>query len=106
MGRTAENTAFVCAHCRKAVVPVTNGGYRNHCPHCLFSLHVDNAPGDRACGCMGLMKPIDVVFSSKKGYQLVHRCQSCGAVKTNRVAADTDMPDDLRLIARLMNGET
>ena len=28
---------------------------RNHCPFCLWSLHVDENPGDRACECGGEM---------------------------------------------------
>jgi len=42
------NDAFVCAVCGFQVPPVTEGGYRNHCPRCLHSLHVDESPGDRA----------------------------------------------------------
>ena len=32
--RTTENTGFTCAQCSAAVDSLSNGGYRNHCPHC------------------------------------------------------------------------
>lgn len=99
MSRTTENTAFNCAHCGAAVLPLTNGSYRNHCPRCLCSLHVDNVPGDRASECLGLMKPVGVVQHSKKGWQIVHRCQACGAQKVNRAA-----PDDMDAIIAKMKG--
>ena len=45
---TKNDNGFICAHCGKEVEPL---GYtsRNHCPFCLWSLHVDINPGDRAC---------------------------------------------------------
>jgi hypothetical protein len=46
MSKKIENTGFVCEHCRKRVLPLTNGCYRNHCPFCL-SKHLDEHPGDR-----------------------------------------------------------
>lgn len=102
MSRKTENSAFVCVNCGRMVVPLTNGGYRNHCPHCLHSLHVDNCPGDRSSDCGGIMEPVDVIFHSKKGYQIVHRCKRCGVRKSNKIAEDTEMPDDFGLICRLM----
>lgn len=50
------------------------------------------------------MRPMAVLQHSKKGYQLVHRCQRCGIEKVNRIAVDTDMPDDFGLILRLVKG--
>ena len=49
--RRAENTGFACVHCSAPVPANTDGHYRNHCPHCLWSLHVDELPGDRASDC-------------------------------------------------------
>ena len=62
-----RDEGFVCAHCGKSVEPL---GYssRNHCPFCLWSLHVDELPGDRANECAGLMEPSRVELDSKKGY--------------------------------------
>jgi DNA-directed RNA polymerase subunit RPC12/RpoP len=92
VARSAENTGFVCAQCGESVLPLTNGSYRNHCPSCLHSLHVDDAPGDRASDCGGVMEPIGL-RRGKKHVQVVHRCLRCGAVRPNRVAERTLQPD-------------
>lgn len=101
MSKKTENCAFICANCGKEVLPLTNGSYRNHCPHCLYSLHVDNTPGDRASNCKGLMKPIGVIYHSKKGYQIQHKCEKCGFERTNKIAELTLMPDDFNQIIKL-----
>ena len=101
MGRSRENTGFVCDHCGRAVRPITNGSYRNHCPFCLYSKHLDALPGDRKSECRGLMEPRGLV-SSGKGLQIVHRCIRCGAVRVNRVAEFTDQPDDVEALLPLM----
>jgi RNHCP domain len=81
---------------------LTNGSYRNHCPDCLWSLHIDeHRPGDRHSECWGPMRPVAVRHHSAKGYQLVHRCERCGATSVNRVAVDTEQPDDWALICEL-----
>jgi hypothetical protein len=67
MARHLENTGFICKNCNEKILPVTNGRYRNHCPFCLFSVHLDNIPGDRANSCRGLMKPLQLTYKSKKG---------------------------------------
>ena len=60
MGMKKHNTGFVCQNCGAEVAP-QNVSERNHCPHCLYSLHVDlNVPGDRKSVCHGKMKPIAV----------------------------------------------
>ena len=102
MSRSSENTGFICAKCGKSVVALTNGSYRNHCPFCLYSLHVDEVMGDRQSRCRGLMKPTKILYNSKKGYQIVHVCCKCGARRVNRVAEGTVMPDDFDVILRLM----
>ena len=66
MGRREENAGFRCAHCHAHVQPLTNGSYRNHCPFCLWSRHVDRVPGDRKQHCGGMMEPVGV-RSSRKG---------------------------------------
>lgn len=101
MGRRDENTGFRCGNCGRDVVPLTNGSYRNHCPFCLYSRHVDIRPGDRRSGCRGLMEPVGTAYKSGKGLQVVHQCLRCGSVRVNRVAADTVQPDDTAALARL-----
>jgi RNHCP domain len=80
---------------------VTNGSYRNHCPACLWSRHVDELPGDRSSDCAGPMRPVGLRYHSSKGHQIVHRCEQCGATSVNRIAIDTDQPDDWALVCGL-----
>jgi len=101
VSRTQENTGFICEHCGARVEQVTNGSYRNHCPVCLYSKHVDETPGDRSHDCRGLMAPVALKFKSGKGFQVVHRCLSCGEKRVNRVAERTRQPDDPERLATL-----
>ena len=101
MAREDENRGFICINCGAAVKPLTNGSYRNHCPVCLASVHVDVRPGDRASACAGIMPAVALAHRGAKGWQLVHRCRRCGATQANKVAADTEQPDDIRAVARL-----
>ena len=99
---TGTNNAFTCTHCGRPVRPLQNGSVRNHCPHCLHSLHVDIDPGDRASDCHGLLEPIGVDSSGKKGWIIVHRCQKCGTIKRNKAALDDlEQPDDFETIIAL-----
>ncbi|HEU0241381.1 MAG TPA: RNHCP domain-containing protein [Micromonosporaceae bacterium] len=100
MTRTTENTPFTCQHCGVEVSALASGGYRNHCPSCLHSRHVDDRPGDRANPCRGLMAPTGVEFHPAKGLMIVHRCVRCGHVGRNRVA---DQSDSVDALAALMN---
>lgn len=102
MSRRLQNSGFTCLHCGAEVLPVTNGSYRNHCPFCLYSRHVDVVPGDRQNDCGGQMEPVGVRYHSKKGYQIEHRCTICGTVQINKAAVDTVQPDDIEVLIRLM----
>ncbi len=95
----ARNDPFVCEQCGKQVEPIAFGGsYRNHCPFCLFSKHVDGEiPGDRGNSCQGLMEPIGVTTRRTGEYVLVHRCLKCGFERLNRVAGD----DDTELLTKI-----
>lgn len=95
--RRNETAPFRCGRCRSMIEPPAAGGrYRNHCPLCLTSRHVDAArPGDRACPCRALMPAVGTYFRPGGEQMLVHRCNGCGAERTNRVAAD-DHPVALR----------
>lgn len=54
-------------------------------------MHVDlEAPGDRLNPCEGLMVPIGLEFSKKKGPRVEHMCQTCGERRFNRLASDDD----------------
>lgn len=84
--------------------PLAGGGYRNHCPYCLHSLHVDVNPGDRASECGGVLEPVGVE-TGKKGWVIVHRCQKCGAIRRNRAALDDPgVSDDYDVILAVSAG--
>ncbi|MGH3304758.1 MAG: RNHCP domain-containing protein [Streptosporangiaceae bacterium] len=85
MSRAAQNQGFTCAQCGQLVRPLVNGSYRNHCPACLWSQHVDVRPGDRASPCRGLMEPTGVEHGPGKGLVIVHRCHRCGLTRPNRL---------------------
>ena len=82
---TKNDSGFTCAHCGKEVEPL---GYtsRNHCPYCLWSLHVDVNPGDRANGCGGQMEPVAAKPDAKAGFVILHRCTVCGELHPNKAA--------------------
>ena len=86
---TGEALFFICRHCNQAVPPTSSGGHhRNHCPWCLWSLHVDLTTGDRRSGCRGEMEPIAVWVQKNGEWSIVHRCSKCGIIRTNRIAGD------------------
>ena len=102
---TKNDSGFICAHCGKEVLPL---GYtsRNHCPYCLWSLHVDVNPGDRANTCRGILRPFRAEPDPKRGYILYHRCERCGTVVRNKTAHEAAVqPDDMELIIRLTAGD-
>lgn len=95
----ACNETFICKNCGCEVVPEGAASeHRNHCPKCLYSLHVDIEPGDRASECHGKMEPIAVWVRNNGEWAIIHRCKTCGALSSNRVAAD-DNPLKLMAIA-------
>ncbi|MCK2244010.1 MULTISPECIES: RNHCP domain-containing protein [unclassified Crossiella] len=73
---------FTCGHCERTV---RGNGYTNHCPHCLWSRHVDVNPGDRAATCGGLMPPVAAGIH-KDAYFVVQRCEKCGHQRRNKTA--------------------
>jgi len=55
-------------------------------------MHLDaKFPGDRASKCHGLMKPIGLTQSGKKGWILLHECIKCGVATRNKMANDDNM---------------
>jgi len=102
VGRSEENRGFRCVVCDADVTPLTNGSYRNHCPHCLSSLHVDVEPGDRSSPCGGVMDAV-ALRRVPKGMQIVHRCARCGRMSPNKVADRGDQPDDVDALIHLMH---
>ena len=98
MGRkfTEIDEEFICEHCGAKVSKL---GYscRNHCPHCLYSKHVDVNPGDREEQCHGMSGPISVELDNKKGYVIIFKCKKCGQIRRNKAAKD----DNIDLIIKL-----
>lgn len=91
--------AFRCQHCGRGVSPEPYGTrHRNHCPWCLWSLHVDSSPGDRASTCGSAMEPIAVWVRRDGEWAVIHRCAACGKLQSNRVAGD-DNPWTLMALA-------
>lgn len=77
---------FTCKVCGWLVTPEGAGsGHRNHCPNCLASLHLD-------------VDPVAVWVRKGGEWAVIHRCRRCGALSSNRVAAD-DNPLKLLSIA-------
>ena len=102
---TKNDSAFTCANCGKEVLPMGTSS-RNHCPFCLWSLHVDINPGDRANPCRGQMEPIRVEPDAKKGYVILHQCKTCGEIHRNRAAHEAKVqPDSIKLLIRLTAGK-
>ncbi|MDP3986367.1 MAG: RNHCP domain-containing protein [Candidatus Veblenbacteria bacterium] len=85
---------FTCEHCS---VYVTGTGYTNHCPHCLWSKHVDVHPGDRNASCGGMMEPVGLVVKHSQR-TIAHRCTRCGFEQPNRTASN-DNRDTLVLLS-------
>jgi len=94
---------FRCCHCRQMISTHAFGTqHRNHCCLCLWSRHVDERPGDRSSPCQGKMEPISVWVKDDLEWAIVHRCSSCGVVKTNRIAGDDNAFVLLSLASRPM----
>lgn len=91
---------FKCSNCKKEI---TNNNFigtanRNHCPFCLWSLHVDlEIPGDRKSNCQGLMKPAELTFKKDGEIMIVHKCLKCGSVSKNRIAGDDNSEEILKI---------
>ena len=87
LSKNSTNSGFVCENCGRSVGPA-NKTARNHCPYCLWSLHVDTeVPGDRASDCRGKMEPV-ALFQNRDGWIVIHRCEKCGKEMRNKCAED------------------
>ena len=93
--RTKED--FKCIHCG---LEIEGNGYTNHCPNCLWSLHVDINPGDRQAKCRGEMIPSGV-FKKNGEYFLVHKCEKCGLEKNNKVSTQDNFDKILSIASRV-----
>lgn len=88
---------FICKNCSNPVgLSAPGSEHRNHCPRCLWSLHLDSRPGDRRAACGGKMEPISVWVRKNGEWAIIHRCSECGAIHSNRVAGDDN---EIKLIS-------
>ena len=85
---------FECLVCG---TKVKGTGYTNHCPKCLYGLHVDKSvPGDRGSACRGLMEPVGVEIQSGK-YILIHKCEKCGKKMRNKVSKEDKLSEIVKI---------
>lgn len=84
---------YACGRCGETIV---GGRYHNHCPHCLWSKHLDDkVPGDRASECQALMEPVGVL-RKKNTWRIVHQCTGC----EKHTVIDSAPEDDFNLIIK------
>lgn len=92
---TELDEEFICLNCGKKVSKL-NYSSRDHCPYCLYSLHVDINPGDRQNTCKGLLKPIDIE-KYKDTYKIIYKCTACGELHKNIMAKDDNYDEILKI---------
>lgn len=95
---TRKKENFKCVQCGMFVM---GNGYTNHCPRCLWSLHVDINPGDRKNKCRGMMEPVSTVYG-RVGFIIMHRCLECGEEKSISGSAG----DNAELMADISSAES
>ncbi len=61
---------------------------------------MDISAGDRRSPCKGLMRPIAVWVRGDGEWSILHRCERCGIIRANRIAADDDEGALLKLALR------
>ncbi|OIR05328.1 RNHCP domain protein [mine drainage metagenome] len=99
--RSTSPSYLKCRHCGTEFSLDAPGTlHRNHCPWCLWSVHLDDTPGDRASDCGGSMEPIAVSARPDGEWLLVHRCCTCHAIHANRIAGDDSERELLALAVR------
>ena len=87
--------SFICENCNQKVDKLHYTA-RDHCPHCLYSKHVDINPGDRANRCRGLLKPVGIE-KFKDSFKILYQCEKCKEQHKNIVAKDDDMNQIIEL---------
>lgn len=86
---TVINEGFKCEKCSQEVSPAEIS-CRDHCPFCLWGKHVDVNPGDRANECRGLLKPVLIELSQKKGRVIGFVCEKCGDEVKCKICEDDE----------------
>lgn len=91
--RRTEN--FKCVKCETEVF---GNGFTDHCPKCLFSLHIDINPGDRKADCKGFMEPYGIIIKGKN-ISIFYKCLKCGK-KFKVKPAENDNFDEILKLAK------
>lgn len=73
---------LTCVICAKKFVNKN----RDHCPHCLCSIHLDIEPRDNESDCRGVLRPV-----SRTDKEIVHKCERCGTIQYNPIYIDDDL---------------
>lgn len=92
---------FICNVCGREVLKL-NYTARDHCNHCLSSMHVDINPGDRESTCHGTLVPISIEKGNKDKYKIVYKCDKCGMIKRNVMASD----DNFDMVLEIMRNNS
>ncbi len=86
---------FICKNCGNSVKKLEYSA-RDHCPNCLYSLHVDINPGDRMNECQGLLEPIGIE-KYKNTYKIIYKCNKCHQIHKNIMAEDDNYDEIIKL---------
>lgn len=88
---------FTCENCGAFI---SGNGYTNHCHMCLYSKHVDVAPGDRLEACQGIMKPTQITGSTNN-MVITHTCQICSFTRNNKIQEEDNIEGILKTIKEI-----
>lgn len=94
-----NDESFICKNCGKKVEKLIYTS-RDHCNYCLHSIHIDIEPGDRLNDCKGLLVPVNVIDTAKKGKVIIYRCSKCGNEIKNIVANDDNEKEIFNVIKK------
>lgn len=86
---TMKDESFICNNCGYLVEPLKYSA-RDHCPKCLYSIHIDINPGDRSNTCLGNLVPIGIE-KFKDTYKIIYKCSKCKEIHKNIMARDDDI---------------
>ena len=98
-----NDNEFICKNCGKKVEKLHYTS-RDHCNHCLYSIHIDITQGERANDCLGLLVPINVLEDSKKGQVIIYKCNKCGKIIRNIVAKDDNKEEIYKIVENYAKG--
>ena len=90
-----NDNGFTCLNCGKYVEPL-NYTSRDHCPYCLYSIHVDILPGDRLNNCLGMLIPCGIE-KYKNSFKILYKCSKCNQNTKNIMANDDDMNEIIKI---------